>query len=92
MHLASFSKKILEPISKNITGFYTGNLDQFSIDRSEQLMKQLQEELDKQIQELEKVKSPINAPNESYFALIDELKVEERKSTPKSKVNMKKLH
>jgi len=28
-------------------------------------------------------------PKESYFALIDELKVEERKSTPKSKVNMK---
>lgn len=55
MPLASFSKKILEPISKNITGFYTANLDQYS-DRSEQLMKYLQEELDKQIQELEKVK------------------------------------
>lgn len=52
-------------------------------------MKYLQEELDKQIQELEKVKSPINAPNESYFTLIDELKVEETKSTPKGKVNMK---
>jgi len=39
MPLASFSKKILEPISKNITGFYTTNLDQFSVDRSEQLMK-----------------------------------------------------
>ena len=87
MHPASFSKKILEPISKNITGFYTGNLDQFSIDRSEQLMKQLQEELDKQIQELEKVKSPINAPNESYFALIDELKVEERKAHQKVKLS-----
>ena len=56
MPLASFSKKILEPISKNITGFYTANLDQYSVDRSEQLMKYLQEELDRQIQELEKVK------------------------------------
>ena len=56
MPLASFSKKILEPISKNITGFYTTNLDQCSIDRSEQLMKYLQEELDRQIQELEKLK------------------------------------
>jgi rubrerythrin len=67
MHLASFSKEI-EPISKNITGFYTGNLDQFSIGRSERLMKWIQEELDKQIQELEKVKSSINAPIESDFA------------------------
>ncbi len=56
MPLASFSKKILEPISKNIIGFYTANLDQFSVDRSEQLMKYLQEELDRQIQELEKLK------------------------------------
>jgi len=39
MPLASFSKKILEPISKNIIGFYTANLDQFSVDRSEQFMK-----------------------------------------------------
>jgi hypothetical protein len=40
------------------------------------------------MQELEKVKSRINAPNESDLAQIDELKVEERKSIPKGKVNM----